>query len=235
MHASSPNNPLAIAIVSGGMDSITLTYDLVDQGYDVKLLSFDYGQRHRKELNSASFFAHRLGLQHRVVDLSALRDLLSGSALTQDEVVVPDGHYTEDSMRITVVPNRNAIMLAIAWGWCTALKAEFVATAVHAGDHAIYPDCRPEFIRATNEMFRLATLGFSDENAFVFAPYIHMTKSEIVREGTKLRVPYEHTWSCYKGGDKHCGQCGTCTERVEAFKLAGVTDPTTYENEPRYA
>jgi 7-cyano-7-deazaguanine synthase len=229
------SKPLAIAVVSGGMDSVTLVYELLNQGYDVKMLSFDYGQRHRKELNSASYFSGLLNLDHRVVDLKGLTNLLAGSSLTSLDVTVPDGHYTAESMKMTVVPNRNAIMLAIAWGWLVSSRAECVATAVHAGDHAIYPDCRADFIFQLQEAFYTGTMGFRAGGEWINTPYLNKTKADICREGIALGVPYEMTWSCYKGGALHCGQCGTCTERAEAFKLVGVTDPTTYAEEPRYA
>jgi 7-cyano-7-deazaguanine synthase len=227
--------PLAIAVVSGGMDSVTLVYDLLNQGYDVKMLSFDYGQRHRKELNSASYFSGFLNLDHRIVDLKGITNLLSGSALTSTNVTVPDGHYTAETMKITVVPNRNAIMLSIACGWAVSSRAEIVAIAVHSGDHAIYPDCRPAFIGAIESAFLIGNEGFRHPFFRIEAPFIAWSKADICRRGIELGVPYEMTWSCYKGGALHCGQCGTCTERAEAFKLVGVNDPTTYAEEPRYA
>ncbi len=220
----------AIAVVSGGLDSVTLAYLLHAQGYDLHLLSFDYGQRHKKELEFAKLCAQRLDAEFHVVDLSDLGKLLKGSALT-DDIPVPDGHYAAPTMAVTVVPNRNAIMLSIAYGTAVSENAEVVAIGVHGGDHFIYPDCRPGFIAAFDAMERQATEGFSHEKLRLETPFIHMGKHDIVKLGTELQVPYADTWSCYKGGEKHCAQCGTCYERREAFELAGIPDPTAYEIE----
>lgn len=220
----------AIAIVSGGLDSVTLAYHLAAGAHALHLLSFDYGQRHRKELDYATHAAADLGARHDVIDLSALTPFLSGSALT-DAIEVPEGHYAAPNMRLTVVPNRNAIMLAIAYAVAVAEGATMVATGVHAGDHPIYPDCRPEFIAAFDAMELHATDGYAADGLHLYAPFVHMSKAEIVALGASLFVPYEHTWSCYKGGDAHCGVCGTCVERREAFQLAGVADPTKYMSE----
>lgn len=217
----------AIAIVSGGMDSVTLAYLLASQGHDLHLLSFNYGQRHIKELEYARRCAADLGAAHTVIDLSALTPLLKGSALI-DDIDVPEGHYAAPNMRLTVVPNRNAIMLAIAYAAAVAEGAGIVATGVHAGDHPIYPDCRPEFIAAFDRMERHATDGYAADGLHLYAPFVTMTKAEIVALGAALLVPYDKTWSCYKGDTAHCGVCGTCVERREAFQLAGVDDPTLY-------
>ncbi len=220
----------AVAIVSGGLDSVTLAYLLRSQDYDLHLLSFDYNQRHKKELEFAKLCAQRLDAEFDVVDLSGLGKLLKGSALT-DDIPVPDGHYTAPTMAVTVVPNRNAIMLSIAYGVAVSENAEVVAIGAHGGDHFIYPDCRPGFMAAFDGMQRHATEGFSHEKLRLEAPFMHMGKHDIVKIGTNLHVPYADTWSCYKGGDKHCGQCGTCYERREAFELAGIPDPTIYQTE----
>lgn len=217
----------AVAIVSGGMDSVTLAYLLASQGYELHLLSMDYGQRHAKEIGYARRCAERLGASFDVADISGVGRLLGGSALT-DDIDVPHGHYAADNMAVTVVPNRNAIMLSIAYGVAVARNATLVATAVHAGDHYVYPDCRPGFIEAFDEMQRKAVEGFGEDSLHLHAPFVHETKAAIVEVGAKLGVPYEETWSCYEGGDLHCGLCGTCTERKEAFELAGVADPTEY-------
>jgi 7-cyano-7-deazaguanine synthase len=218
----------ATLIVSGGMDSATLAYKYKADGYKLHLVGFNYGQRHAKELDSLAAIAEQLNADFEVIDLSALKDALAGAALTSDDVDVPDGHYTKETMRITVVPNRNAIMLAIATGIAVANGSDLVATGVHSGDHFIYPDCRPSFIQALNAAFVLGTEGHSKEGFRLEAPFVHVSKAEIARIGKKLNVPFELTWSCYKGGDIHCGRCGTCVERIEAFKLAGVEDPTSY-------
>jgi 7-cyano-7-deazaguanine synthase len=218
----------AIAIVSGGMDSVTLAYLLTSEGYDLHLLSFDYGQRHRKELEFAARCAGVLGAQHDVIDLSSLTALLKGSALTDAGVAVPDGHYAHENMKITVVPNRNAMMLSIAFAVAVAEGAPVVGTGIHAGDHAIYPDCRPAFTVAFDAMQRLAVEGFGDPNLRLYTPFVGITKADIVTIGHRLGVDYRATWSCYKGGEVHCGTCGTCVERREAFEIAGVPDPTRY-------
>jgi len=217
----------ALVICSGGLDSVSLAHKVATEQKLIGLLSFDYGQRHKKELGFASICAKRLGVPHQIVDIRDVGRSLSGSALT-DDVAVPDGHYAEDSMRITVVPNRNAIMLAIAFGVAAAQKADAVATAVHGGDHFIYPDCRPAFIDAFQTMQNHALAGYADIR--LYAPYVNMSKADIVSQGAKYGTPFEATWSCYKGGAIHCGRCGTCVERREAFDLAGIADPTGYED-----
>jgi 7-cyano-7-deazaguanine synthase len=216
-----------IVICSGGLDSVTLAHKAAAERELAGLLSFDYGQRHVKELESARACARRLGVPHRVVDLRDVGAALSGSALT-DDVAVPDGHYAEETMRITVVPNRNAIMLAVAFGMAAAQKAGAVAAAVHGGDHFIYPDCRPGFVAAFQAMQDAALEGYAAVT--LWTPYVQGSKADIVRDGARLGVPFAETWSCYKGGARHCGRCGTCVERREAFHLAGVPDPTEYDD-----
>lgn len=215
----------AVAIVSGGLDSVTLAHVLNSDRVDLNLLSFDYGQRHRKELEFATLCARRLRARHDVIDLTSVGALLTGSALT-DNIEVPEGHYAEESMRTTVIPNRNAIMLSVAFGVAVARDAELVAYAAHGGDHFIYPDCRPAFVDAFANMERRANEGFADVR--LEAPFLNLSKAQVVELGERLGVPYQETWSCYQGGDVHCGRCGTCVERKEAFRLAGVNDPTQY-------
>jgi 7-cyano-7-deazaguanine synthase len=215
------------------MDSTTLAYMLANQDYELDAISFDYGQRHRsRELTLAQRTADKLDIEHAIVDLRSLTVLLSGSALT-DEVEVPEGHYSAKTMKATVVPNRNAIMLSIATGVAVARGIETVACAVHAGDHPIYPDCRPEFVAALSGALKLGTEGFAPETFHIYAPFVEATKAEIAALGDSLGVPWEDTWSCYVGGQRHCGRCGTCVERAEAFDIAGVKDPTDYED-PTY-
>lgn len=219
-----------IAVMSGGLDSTTMGYVLRRQGHALHALSFDYGQRHRKELEFAEAVAADLRAPWELIDLHAagIKRLLRGSALTDESVAVPEGHYADESMRATVVPNRNAMMLTIACCLAGSVGADAVALAVHAGDHPIYPDCRPEFVRAFEAMERLAMEGMVDLQ--IMAPFVGLTKEAIVKAGADHGVPFERTWSCYRGGELHCGRCGTCYERREAFLLAGVPDPTAYES-----
>ncbi|MFJ8043822.1 7-cyano-7-deazaguanine synthase QueC [Kitasatospora sp. NPDC096147] len=217
-----------VVIASGGLDSTTVAYLLADQGSEVTLLSFDYGQRHRTELEYAGRIAQHLGAPHVIADLSGLSRLLTGSALTDPTVPVPDGHYTAVTMRSTVVPNRNTIMLSVAVAAAISRNADAVAFGAHSGDHAIYPDCRPSFFDAFTAMTREGNDGFLADCFQLLAPFIGLAKADIVETGQSLGVPFVDTWSCYKGGRVHCGTCGTCTERIAAFSLAGVTDPTDY-------
>ncbi len=219
---------LAVAIVSGGMDSTVLAYQAKYAFDKVIMVSFNYGQRHVKELEYAKRTARVLGLEHRVIDMGFMATLLGGSSLTSPDVAVPDGHYAEESMKQTVVPNRNMIMLSIAAGIAVAEKANALLTAVHAGDHFIYPDCRPDFIVQLNKAICLGNEGFLGEAFELYAPYVHISKADIAMVGQQYEIPWEDTWSCYKGGEIHCGVCGTCTERREAFEIAGVKDPTHY-------
>lgn len=216
-----------IVICSGGLDSVSLAHMVASEHQLTRLVSFDYGQRHRKELDYAAACAKRLHVPYDIIDLRSIGAVLTGSALT-DDIDVPDGHYAEDSMRITVVPNRNAIMLTVAFGVAAARGDDAVAAAVHGGDHFIYPDCRPAFTQAFNAMQKAALDGYADVS--LYTPFVERTKADIVTEGARYNTPFADTWSCYKGGEHHCGRCGTCVERREAFHLAGVPDPTIYED-----
>ncbi len=217
-----------VLILSGGLDSTVLGYRLRAGGSRLTMLSFDYGQRHRRELEYARRTAATLTGAHRVVDLSAVCGVLAGCSLTDAAVDVPDGHYTDASMRATVVPNRNAIMLDVAVAQAVAAGADAVAFGAHAGDHPVYPDCRPAFLGAYRRMVLLANEGFLVPRFAVLAPFIGLSKADIVTIGAELGVPFAETWSCYKGEQRHCGTCGTCVERREAFGVAGVADPTLY-------
>jgi 7-cyano-7-deazaguanine synthase len=219
-----------VLIFSGGIDSTVLLQDLHAQGDEVLALSVDYGQRHRVELDHARRIAEALRVEWRLADLSAIAPLLAGSSQTSGDVPVPHGHYAEESMKQTVVPNRNMIMLAVAAGWAISRRADRIAYAAHTGDHTIYPDCRPEFARAMDH-----ALGLADwHRVTLHCPYLTLTKSQIVARGAQLGVDFAATWSCYEGGSLHCGRCGTCYERREAFQLAGVPDPTRYQATPVY-
>lgn len=230
-----------IAIVSGGLDSTTMIYHLLDEGHELDLVSFDYGQRHKKELTFVRVAAKQLGLRHDTVDLTDLTHLISNSALTSKDyllgdggswddktkpaIEVPDGHYAEETMKATVVPNRNMIMLSIAAGIAVNRKANFIATGVHAGDHFIYPDCRPQFLHTCGMAIWDGNEGFHNFNYDAFggairAPFVEKTKADIAYRALELGVPIHLTWSCYKGGENHCGRCGTCVERLEAIDEA---------------
>lgn len=215
-----------VTVLSGGMDSAAVAYHMADLGHEQLFLTFNYGQRHKREIEAARRIAASVPhTQHLVFEMQNLGALLGGSALTQDSIAVPHGHYQEETMRATVVPNRNMIMLSIAWGVMTAEKRAGLACGVHAGDHYIYPDCRPEFCEAFDLCARLATVGHSDGDAYLMTPYLNMTKRDIGVAGELLGVPWLKTYSCYEGGVIHCGLCGACTERKEA--LYGF-DPTEY-------
>jgi|SRR5277367_652703 len=217
--------PKAVTILSGGMDSTTLVYQLA-KDYEQILISFDYGQRHKRELACAAITAKKLDLEHIVIELP-VGPYLTGSSLTDTSVQMPHGHYEEENMRKTVVPGRNAIMLSIAWGVATARKAEIVAYGAHAGDHAIYPDCRPEFI---HRLVGALKLGVWDGPEDLLVPYQYSSKADIVRSGLDLEVPYQDSWTCYEGGEVSCGICGSCCERLEAFNKNSVEDPLEYQD-----
>lgn len=213
----------SVIIVSGGLDSITLLYDKAET--IALAVSFDYGQNHgAKELPFAAHHCRELGIPHITIPLSFMHRYFKSSLLDGAEAI-PEGHYAEENMKSTVVPFRNGIMLAIATGIAESHGLKRVYIANHGGDHTIYPDCRPDFIQA---MDGAATAG-TFVNVRIEAPYTNITKADIVRRGTALGVDYSKTWSCYKGSDVHCGKCGTCVERKEAFLEAGVKDPTEYE------
>jgi 7-cyano-7-deazaguanine synthase len=223
------SDPKAVAIVSGGMDSAVLAYWAKNEGFDLSLLSFDYGQRHKRELIFASLLAMRLHVPHSVVDLSSITKLLSpsGSSLVSSKPV-PEGHYSAESMAQTVVPNRNAIMLSIAYGHAVAIGAKNVFFGAHWGDAAQYPDCRADFVEDLNRALYKGNQGFADVELELEAPFVKWSKTDIAKEGKKLGVPFELTWSCYKGDELHCGRCGTCVERLEALHAADVEDKTEY-------
>ncbi|WP_062221550.1 7-cyano-7-deazaguanine synthase QueC [Aureimonas sp. D3] len=214
-----------LVVCSGGLDSVSLAHQCAAEGHLGALVTFDYKQRHACEIDYAREAAARLGVPFHLIDIGPIGAVLTGSALT-DDVAVPEGHYAEETMKATVVPNRNAIMLTIAFGLAAAQGMDRVALAVHGGDHFIYPDCRPGFIDAFRAMQAAALDGYAQ--VALSAPFVDRTKADIVTAGARVGTPFERTWSCYKGGDVHCGRCGTCVERREAFHLAGVEDPTVY-------
>lgn len=233
-----------VVVLSGGLDStVALWKELFKasiNGCSVAAVTVDYGQRHHREIDSArAIVSHweqesisrrehgrpAASLTHTVINAEGLGAALPGSALTDQTIQVPHGHYAAPSMASTVVPNRNMIISSIAGGVATAHGARRLVLGVHAGDHPIYPDCRPEFIEALQTCIRVGT-GTALQ---VVAPFLNLTKDKIVKTGAAFLAPMELTWSCYQGGERHCGRCGTCVERREAFTLAEINDPTEYE------
>lgn len=217
-----------VVVYSGGMDSYTLLHKCLFEGDEVFPISFNYGQRHSIELEKAGAVCKFLELNHRIVDLRALSPVLQGSALTS-AIDVPEGHYAADNMRKTVVPNRNMIMLSIAAGYAVSIGAKQIATAVHAGDHDIYPDCRPPFIDKIGEVLAIANY----EPVAVYAPYLDMDKEGILLDAKSMGLEasnYFNTWTCYNGRGHACGKCGSCVERLEAFQKVGWDDPLPYED-----
>lgn len=211
-----------VILHSGGLDSSCLLYYVRNLGFEPLALSFDYGQRHKRELYAAEAVAYEAKIPHYILKIPALGEL-GHSSQTDLCIPVPEGHYTDENMKITVVPNRNMILLAFAAAYAMANDAKLIGIANHAGDHAIYPDCRPDFVLGMQTILQ-ETWGIS-----LKAPFTHHTKSDIVLTGQPLMVPFHLTFSCYNGQIKHCGKCGTCVERKEAFKLAEAKDPTQYE------
>lgn len=212
----------SVIIVSGGMDSVTLLYDMKDR--IAMGLSFDYGSNHNsREIACAALHCKRLGIRHIVITLDFMRGLFK-SSLLEGADAIPEGHYADDNMKSTVVPFRNGIMLAVAAGVAESHGLKYLLIANHGGDHAVYPDCRPEFIAAMSS----ATKAGTYPGVEVLAPYTDKTKGEIALIGKALGIDYSETWSCYKGGEKPCGKCGTCVERREALEYAGIDDLTEY-------
>lgn len=215
-----------ICLLSGGLDSTVLATMLAKAPSAPRVigLSIDYGQRHGRELRAASAVAERIGIEHRIIDLKSLLPILAGASLTDAAVPVPHGHFEDESMRATVVPNRNMILLAVAAAAAISSGVSRIAYAAHRGDHAIYPDCREKFISAMAHAMRLCHF----DPIMLDTPFSAWTKKAIVQAGAAIGAPMGLSWSCYEGGAIHCGKCGTCVERREAFMLAGIHDPTEY-------
>lgn len=214
----------SIIVVSGGMDSITMLYEYKDR--IAQAVSFHYGSNHNdKELAFAKLHCERLGIPHLIIPLSFIGQYFE-SSLLQGADAIPEGNYDDENMKSTVVPFRNGIMLAIAAGLAETLHLQYVMLANHSGDHAIYPDCRPAFVDSMSDAIAAGTY----EGIRIFAPYTNITKADIARHGKELGIDYSETWSCYKGGEHHCGKCGTCTERIEALREAGIEDKTIYDS-----
>lgn len=213
----------SVIILSGGMDSVTLLHEYMEM--IALAVTFDYGSNHAaKEIECAKYHCGQLGIEHIVIPLAFIKEYFKSSLLEGDDAI-PDGHYADENMKSTVVPFRNGIMLAIACGIAESRGLNRVMIANHAGDHAIYPDCRATFISHMHKAMMYGTY----EHVGIFAPYTGITKTEIARIGKELGIDYSTTWSCYRGGEHHCGTCGTCVERKEAMRDAGIEDNTIYE------
>lgn len=217
----------AVVILSGGMDSTTLLYKIVKQyGADkVDALNFDYGQKHKKEMLLAEKTCSKLGVAYHKISLGILNDV-APSALTRDDIEVPEGHYADENMKLTVVPNRNMVMLSIAAAYAMGIKAKKLYYGAHSGDHDIYPDCRVEFVQAMAKAIELADWHKLELDA----PFYGIDKGDIAVLGKELEVDYSLTTTCYKGKEKACGKCSSCIERILAFNKAGINDPIEYEN-----
>ena len=213
----------SIIVLSGGLDSTTLLYEY--QSRIALAVSFDYGSNHnQRELAFAALHCERLGIKHLIIPLDFIHQYFHSSLLSGADAV-PEGNYDDENMRSTVVPFRNGIMLAVAAGLAEDNGLQQIMMANHAGDHAIYPDCRPAFVQAMDNAVQAGTYN----GVRLFTPYTRLTKADIARRGKALGIDYSETWSCYKGGEHHCGKCGTCTERIEALREAGINDKTIYE------
>ena len=216
----------AVAIFSGGLDSTTLLHYIMEQGYEIYGLSFDYHQRHVKELGFAKYWGERKCVEHKIIKLD-IEDVISHSALSDESIKLPEEHYTHENQRITVVPNRNMVMLSIAIAYAENLGISEVFYAAHFSDRAIYRDCRKEYITALSLASQLGTYN----NVEVKAPFVDMTKTEVVKMGLDLGVKFEKTWSCYKGEERPCCRCATDLERAEAFMLNDIKDPLLTDEE----
>jgi 7-cyano-7-deazaguanine synthase len=214
----------AVVIYSGGMDSFTVLNKVVFEGLEVYALTFDYGQKHVKEVDFARNVCSAMGIPHKIIDITAINELISGSSLTSN-IEVPEGHYADENMKSTVVPNRNMILLSLAVGYATSIKASKVFFGAHGGDHHVYPDYRPDFVKKMNEVCAVANYDFVE----VVTPYLTSNKTEILRDGLKMKLDYALTWTCYNGRKKACGRCGSCVERLEAFEENQAEDPLAYE------
>lgn len=214
----------AVVIYSGGMDSFTILNQALAEGFELYALTFDYGQKHSKEIQFATNVCAELGVNHKIIDITAINQLLQSSSLTSDKDI-PEGHYETANMKSTVVPNRNMILLSLAIGYAVDIGANKVYYGAHSGDHAIYPDCRPDFVHAMNRVAKLANY----EPVDIVTPFLNSRKDEILAAGLKMNLDYSKSWTCYNGREKACGKCSSCIERLEAFELNHATDPLPYE------
>lgn len=216
-----------VVIYSGGLDSTTLLYHLRAADNELAALAVNYGQRHGRELTRAERICRKINVRLTTLDLAALTSVFGHNSLSDTSLAIPEGCYEPDSMKQTTVPNRNMILLSIATGWAIAHDFQAVAFGAHSGEYAPYPDCRPEFAAAMDQATQLCDW----QPIRILAPFVTWTKSDIVRRGAELHVPFNETWSCYVGGARHCGRCATCLDRRQAFEQCGVADPTLYETD----
>lgn len=221
-------DPATVVIYSGGMDSFTVLHRALREGLDVHALSFDYGQRHRRELEVAARVCRELGVPHQVVDITAIHGLIDASALTDERRAMPEGDYAEDTLTATVVPNRNMVLLSLAIAKAVNVGAGRVDYGAHGGDHVLYPDCRPAFVEAMNAVAGIANFA----PVTIHAPYLRSSKAEILAEGLAMGLDYADTWTCYRGEALACGRCGSCRERLAAFATNGAPDPLGYQQRP---
>ncbi|MCE9684275.1 7-cyano-7-deazaguanine synthase QueC [Halomonas alkalisoli] len=223
--------PATVVIYSGGMDSYTVLHRALREGLAVHALSFDYGQRHARELEVAAHVCRELDVPHQVVDIRAIHGLIDNSALTDASRDMPDGDYASDNLSATVVPNRNMILLSLAIAKAVNIGAGRVDYGAHGGDHVLYPDCRPEFVERMNAVAGIANF----EPVRIHAPYLGSTKADILADGLAMGLDYADTWTCYLGQELACGRCGSCRERLAAFAANGATDPLGYLQRPEAA
>lgn len=221
-----------VCIISGGLDSCVVAYAMKNHlgiDIDLDLITFNYGQKHVKEIDYARQIAKDLNCSWTLIDLKLPNNILNHSSLTGSKEI-PEGHYAEESMRSTVVPNRNTIMLSVAWSYACSVKADLLGCGAHAGDHYIYPDCRPKYFETLEKAFKLGTEGCGGDDLGFYIPLLNETKKGVVAIGNRFGVPFEKTWTCYKGQELPCGKCGSCDERINAFKELGLIDPVRYAN-----
>ncbi|NWN81993.1 MAG: 7-cyano-7-deazaguanine synthase QueC [Halomonas sp.] len=217
-------SPATVVIYSGGMDSYTVLHRALREGREVHALSFDYGQRHARELDQAAKVCRQLGIPHQVVDIRAIHGLIDNSALTDANRDMPEGDYAEDNLAATLVPNRNMILLSLAIAKAVNIGAGRVDYGAHGGDHVLYPDCRPAFVDAMNAVAGIANFEAVD----IHTPYLRASKAEILADGLAMGLDYADTWTCYRGEALACGRCGSCLERLAAFAANQATDPLAY-------
>ncbi|RUR32791.1 7-cyano-7-deazaguanine synthase QueC [Vreelandella andesensis] len=222
------NASSTVVIYSGGMDSYTVLHRAIKEGLVVHALSFDYGQRHAKELDVAKAVCKLHNIPHQVIDIRAIHSLIDNSALTNPDVSMPEGNYAADNLHTTVVPNRNMILLSLAIAKAVNSGAARVDYGAHGGDHILYPDCRPEFVHAMNQVAGIANF----QPVMLHAPYLTSSKADILRDGLAMGLDYRDTWTCYEGRELACGKCGSCHERLAAFAANNVEDPLAYEFVP---